>query len=78
MNLCFAELPLGTKFEFFGRKYRKIAPSMSEIGPERTGFVFRDETPVMVETEIPGAARLLWKPDPVHWADRLSAAPGQR
>jgi len=33
MNLCFAELPLGTEFEFFGRKYRKIAPSMSGSSP---------------------------------------------
>ena len=78
MNLCFAELPLGTEFEFFGRKYRKIAPSMSEFVADRTGFVFRDETPVDVQTEIPPAGRLPWKPDPVHWADRLTPAPGQR
>ena len=75
MKYFFGELPLGTEFEFFGVKYRKLGLSMAEDA-NRDGHVFMGEASVDVEGEW--TERLPWKPDPVYWADRLSPAPGQR
>lgn len=74
MTLYFGELPVGTDFEFFGKRYRKIALSMTK-GEDGLGHVFMGEALVMVEHEP--SVRLPWKPDPIYWADRLSPAPGQ-
>ena len=74
-NACthFGELPIGTGFEYFEKRYRKVALSMA-TGEDGCSNVFMGETPVTVEGEL--AERLGWKPDPVYWADRLAPAPG--
>jgi hypothetical protein len=64
MKLHFGELPIGTWFTFFGKRYRKTAPSMTmeENGP---GSIFMAEAVVEVEGEL--KELLPWKPDPPHY-----------
>jgi hypothetical protein len=72
MRLHFGELPIGTWFTFFGKRYRKTAPSMTmeENGP---GGIFMGEAVVEVEGEL--KERLPWKPDEFHWTHWMCPAP---
>jgi hypothetical protein len=45
MTVPFYELPIGARFEFRGRRYEKLAPSMAQ-DEDRCGNIFRDHTEV--------------------------------
>ena len=75
MKYAFGQVPIGTEFEFFGKRYRKVALSMAE-DERRWGHVFHAEGMEEVEGEL--KELLPWKPDEVYWADHLEPAPGQK
>ena len=64
MKLHFGELPIGTVFTFFVKRYRKTALSMTE-DENRMGSIMPGENVVEVEGEL--KERLPWKPDPPHY-----------
>jgi hypothetical protein len=73
----FYRLAEGVEFEFFGKKYRKIAPCMAEDA-DRTGSVFQSGAEV---TPI-GEVRLVSEEEAAKWKPRderfmLPRAPGQ-
>ena len=78
MNYYFGELPIGTVFEYFGRRFRKEALSVSqELQPEgrRWAHVMMGETIVTVEGEL--AERLPFDPNRVTVPDWRKAVAGQ-
>ena len=74
----FYELAIGAVFEFRGRRYTKIAMSMTE-DENRTGTIFMGGAEVAVEVAsvecgmangvlLPAEVAARWKPDLGHWA----------
>jgi hypothetical protein len=75
MTLYFGELPVGTAFEFFGKRYRKEGLALAS-GDHNWGYVFQNETVVTVAQEP--KERLPWKPNLIRWSSWLGPAPSPK
>jgi len=73
MKMLFCELPIGSRFEFRGRRYEKLALSLA-CDEERCGNIFQDQTEVLSDATPLPASRPAGRP----WTERLCLAPGQR
>ncbi len=64
MTIPFSRIPVGSNFEFRGRRYRKLALSMA-CDEERIGNVFHDETEVLLDGDaLPPVAGPIAGPRP--------------
>jgi hypothetical protein len=65
----FREVPIGERFEFYGVRYRKEAPSMA-VDEKQLGNIFMDETVVTVADGVPLFQGPM-QPEP-YWEDHLT------
>ena len=73
MNVKFYELAIGARFVFRGRRYEKIAMSMTR-DDEGLGAIFMGEAEVVSEGPLlPPEEAARWKPERGHWAAVIEA-----
>ena len=76
MRTTFYQLPIGARFEFRGRRYRKEALAMA-CDEDRCGNIFQEEAEVIWEPRPGEELRPPRPPEPPWWS-YMSPAPGQR
>ena len=62
-TIQFQEIPIGQHFEFRGRRYKKIAPSMAS-DEDRNGNIFQAQTEVLLDPFLSEIVRSVPQPNP--------------
>jgi hypothetical protein len=75
MKTTFYQLPIGARFEFRGRRYRKEALAMA-CDEDRCGNIFQEEAEVIWDRR-PGEELKPPRPPEPPWWSYMSPAPGQ-
>lgn len=75
MRTTFYQLPIGARFEFRGRRYRKEALAMA-CDEDRCGNIFQETAEVLWDRQ-PGEELKPPRPPEPPWWSYMSPAPGQ-